>query len=659
MDEDEELAYNLSTVNGGGSGAGEHQDVNRAKLSVGGGSRKLRKRLLHRSCGRRNVERKKSDFDSSPLKEDMEKSEIPQLKAQCVSEAVLAKEVLKFISPKESDEECELVSPGLSNEEDLLRKGFPVLEDLVNSPGRYPLAKKKRKTAFSPRGNKGGIRSPQKVIPEEQDESSLHQLRTAHTAKGSPDYKSPKSNLKSSSSLEMGSANKQLTGRSPKETLLSKSDTHSLDNSTKKASLRSDALSVDNSLKKTLSKKRDEQCLENSNEKTPCEKSDVMESVDSVHKKNVDNKIDILIKDKTSSESDSNTIVSESQEVDVWEGQQTAQDKVSSPRVLRSGGSSRRNSSASEYSSAAENKNSNPPLSSTEEQSEDNISVDAENLLDATRNPKIVVYSDVSELTRRRVTEEKAKVKLEMQQSLCKTPTRRSTRLSLAKGVLLGSPMASPSTSSARTSTRKRTRLHENVQNASPTPRRTRGRNNMQNASPATTSRKTRLQTTGVTLSTEDSSSQALRSSVGELCKVAVVKLDKATRELFQDKEMFQVENASDKENTSVKEKPSTTTGYSMIHSPGRLKHTDNPSKGVPVSVVVRSSPPPKRCIQEINISSPQHSKLNTQESNLPESSVERKHQTAASLQSTIEDSNVTGRRPRLCRRDVTYTPKR
>nr|XP_045595149.1 LOW QUALITY PROTEIN: uncharacterized protein LOC123756142 [Procambarus clarkii] len=92
---------------------------------------------------------------------------IPHLKVHCVSEAVLTKEVL--ISPEVSDEECELVSPGLNDANGA--KSFPIPESLATSPKKIPSPI--TTPSRGPRKNSGGIRSPQKVIPEEQDETTL------------------------------------------------------------------------------------------------------------------------------------------------------------------------------------------------------------------------------------------------------------------------------------------------------------------------------------------------------------------------------------------------------------------------------------------------------------------------------------------------------
>ncbi|XP_068229833.1 titin homolog [Palaemon carinicauda] len=123
---------------------------------------------------------------------DLDKLEIPQLAAQRVSEAVLTKEIL--ISPDVSDGECELVLP-LDSGESETKKSVPSSEGLRDLLEKLP---EESKIVISTRGGRrGGIRSPQKVIPEEQDESSLSQKKSKPNKIISPDNV-PKYSRKSS-----------------------------------------------------------------------------------------------------------------------------------------------------------------------------------------------------------------------------------------------------------------------------------------------------------------------------------------------------------------------------------------------------------------------------------------------------------------------------
>ncbi|KAK3879015.1 hypothetical protein Pcinc_016396 [Petrolisthes cinctipes] len=88
---------------------------------------------------------------------------IPHLKVHHVLEAVLNKEVL--ISPEVSDEECELMSPTAYDDQEMERS-LPSQVDLYNNRKRLTYVCGRKRYS-------GGIRSPQKVIPEEQDESTL------------------------------------------------------------------------------------------------------------------------------------------------------------------------------------------------------------------------------------------------------------------------------------------------------------------------------------------------------------------------------------------------------------------------------------------------------------------------------------------------------
>ncbi|ROT63922.1 hypothetical protein C7M84_018167 [Penaeus vannamei] len=104
----------------------------------------------------------KKDDRVNDLKFDSPHLSSPKVKAQLVSEAVLNKEVL--ISPEVSDEECELVSPG-GDEANLPKDSFT----LSGGPDTVTPVSRRNK-----RRSGGGIRSPQKMIPEEQDETTTH-----------------------------------------------------------------------------------------------------------------------------------------------------------------------------------------------------------------------------------------------------------------------------------------------------------------------------------------------------------------------------------------------------------------------------------------------------------------------------------------------------
>ncbi|KAK7074393.1 hypothetical protein SK128_012468 [Halocaridina rubra] len=138
LDEDEEVAYNVSIGNGElceGLDADKEIDV-----SIQSGMPK--RHSTRQSAGRLNGKKFESLHDIV----------IPQVKAHCVSEAVLTKEIL--ISPEVSDEEYELLSPNL-------------LDEAVDSSRDLPL---RINSPYWPNG-RSGIKSPQKSVPEEQDES--------------------------------------------------------------------------------------------------------------------------------------------------------------------------------------------------------------------------------------------------------------------------------------------------------------------------------------------------------------------------------------------------------------------------------------------------------------------------------------------------------
>ena len=97
-------------------------------------------------------------------------AQIPVVKAQCLSKVALTKEVL--ISPDVSDEECELVSPGVDQEQHLTVVKYPIeVSNLENSTSH-----KNASICVSDQNlqkRNGGINSPHKTIPEEQDESTI------------------------------------------------------------------------------------------------------------------------------------------------------------------------------------------------------------------------------------------------------------------------------------------------------------------------------------------------------------------------------------------------------------------------------------------------------------------------------------------------------
>ncbi|KAK4311900.1 hypothetical protein Pmani_016645 [Petrolisthes manimaculis] len=108
---------------------------------------------------RLNNEGKKSSPESFKLQTHV----IPHRKVHHVLEAVLNKEVL--ISPEVSDEECELMSPTAYDNQEMERS-LPSQVDLYSNRKRLTYVCGRKRYS-------GGIRSPQKVIPEEQDESTL------------------------------------------------------------------------------------------------------------------------------------------------------------------------------------------------------------------------------------------------------------------------------------------------------------------------------------------------------------------------------------------------------------------------------------------------------------------------------------------------------
>ncbi|XP_064121040.1 uncharacterized protein LOC135225644 [Macrobrachium nipponense] len=135
-------------------------------------SKKLQQNYSQRKSSKQSPLGKKSDPFTFTNK-DSDRLEIPQLKAQRVSEAVLAKEVL--ISPDVSDEECELVLPSDSG-------GSELKKNASSSEGLCELLKKlpeDSKIGVKPWSRRGGIRSPQKVIPEEQDETSFSRKKSS------------------------------------------------------------------------------------------------------------------------------------------------------------------------------------------------------------------------------------------------------------------------------------------------------------------------------------------------------------------------------------------------------------------------------------------------------------------------------------------------
>ncbi|XP_037777991.1 mucin-17-like isoform X2 [Penaeus monodon] len=156
VDDTEDLSYGLSssfTLN-----KDEDSENPETQMTTPKSFTRLRSLSQRRSGGKGS----KKDDRVNDLKFDSPHLSSPKVKAQLVSEAVLNKEVL--ISPEVSDEECELVSPG-GDETDLPKDNFTL------SGGSDPLTPVNRRNK---RRSGGGIRSPQKMIPEEQDETTTH-----------------------------------------------------------------------------------------------------------------------------------------------------------------------------------------------------------------------------------------------------------------------------------------------------------------------------------------------------------------------------------------------------------------------------------------------------------------------------------------------------
>ncbi|XP_069944482.1 microtubule-associated protein futsch isoform X2 [Cherax quadricarinatus] len=168
FDEDGEELEVLST-----SGAEESEDVSCCHSASVGGSNSDKTgisttRIMLQSLSRQPSCKRGSKKSFSDTKRDDIHLSIPHLEVHCVSEAVLTKEVL--ISPEVSDEECELVSPGIVNDSSEA-KTFSLPEHLATSSKMIPSPISL--STCDAKKHSGGIRSPQKVIPEEQDESTL------------------------------------------------------------------------------------------------------------------------------------------------------------------------------------------------------------------------------------------------------------------------------------------------------------------------------------------------------------------------------------------------------------------------------------------------------------------------------------------------------
>ncbi|XP_063869203.1 serine-rich adhesin for platelets-like [Scylla paramamosain] len=118
------------------------------------------------------------DVSSDSGSKDGRLAQIPVGKAQCLSQVALTKEVL--ISPDVSDEECELVSPGV----DLSDAKVPIEVDALDDS----TSQKNVSLCFSNlnlQKSSGGINSPHKTIPEEQDETTIPKSSSDHCPKAS------------------------------------------------------------------------------------------------------------------------------------------------------------------------------------------------------------------------------------------------------------------------------------------------------------------------------------------------------------------------------------------------------------------------------------------------------------------------------------------
>ncbi|XP_045132241.1 uncharacterized protein LOC123516704 [Portunus trituberculatus] len=116
------------------------------------------------------------DAGSDSESKDSRLAQIPVGKAQCLSQVALTKEVL--ISPDVSDEECELVSIGV----DLSDSKVPVEEVTLDDN----TSQKDVSLCFSNlnmQKSNGGINSPHKTIPEEQDETAIPKGSSEHCSK--------------------------------------------------------------------------------------------------------------------------------------------------------------------------------------------------------------------------------------------------------------------------------------------------------------------------------------------------------------------------------------------------------------------------------------------------------------------------------------------
>ncbi|KAG7157122.1 uncharacterized protein LOC121880364 [Homarus americanus] len=176
----------------------------------------LRSRSRHLSRGKGG----KKDSGLDVIKREDISPPIPHLNIHCVSEAVLTKEVL--ISPEVSDEECELVSPGVANDVNVTET-FTLPEALLTSPKRSPSPI--AKSSHGPRKNSGGIRSPQKMIPEEQDETTLPKCKSEDVSitPHAPKVKSLcvvtlQDKVKSKASCTVGTSDKSTLTKKPPKT---------------------------------------------------------------------------------------------------------------------------------------------------------------------------------------------------------------------------------------------------------------------------------------------------------------------------------------------------------------------------------------------------------------------------------------------------------
>ncbi|XP_071550570.1 uncharacterized protein [Panulirus ornatus] len=199
----------------------EHRSIMNEKVETFVSQKSLRTPSCHRPRGRSGKREVSVD-----VKKDDVHTPIPPLKVHCVSEAVLAKEVL--ISPEVSDEECELVSPGVDNDVNEA-ESVPLPECLETSPKQKPSPISI--PSHSMRKKSGGIRSPQKMIPEEQDETTLLRYKVENVSKSSltPKVKSAVSlgmqdKVKTKASCTIGTPDKGMLTRKLTKTAVNEVD---------------------------------------------------------------------------------------------------------------------------------------------------------------------------------------------------------------------------------------------------------------------------------------------------------------------------------------------------------------------------------------------------------------------------------------------------